>query len=167
MATEEKLPDLLQSNLRIVFCGTAAGHRSAQLGAYYAGRGNTFWSTLHKVGLTPYQLEPENFRKVRDLGLGLTDLAKKKAGMDHVLKEDDFDRDGLTDKIKSASPRILAFTSKNGAKQFLQKRQVRYGPQGHIDKTGLWVLPSTSGAARKHWDLTWWEKLAAEVQPRH
>ena len=87
--------------------------------------------------------------------------------MDHVLEEDDFDRDGLTEKIKAASPRILAFTSKNAAKQFLQKRQVTYGPQGHIGKTELWVLPSTLGAARKHWNLTWWEKLAEVAQSPH
>jgi double-stranded uracil-DNA glycosylase len=167
MAPEEKLPDILQPKLRIVFCGTAAGHRSAQLGAYYAGRGNTFWSTLHKMGLTPYQLDPEDFRKVLDFGLGLTDLAKKKSGMDHVLEEDDFDRDGLIEKIKSASPRILAFTSKNAAKQFLQKRKVEYGPQGRIGATELWVLPSTSGAARKHWDITWWQKLAETGPATH
>ena len=164
MATKEKLPDLLHPNLRVVFCGTAAGHRSAQLGAYYAGRGNTFWSTLHKIGLTPSQLDPEDFRKVLDFGLGLTDLAKKKSGKNQVLEEDDFDRDGLTEKIKSANPDFLAFTSKNVAKQILQKRQVKYGPHGHIGKTELWVLPSTSGAARKHWDLTWWEKLAEVAQ---
>ena len=76
--------------------------------------------------------------------------------MDHVLVDNDFDRGGLIKKIKSASPRIiLAFTSKKAAKQFLRKRQVKYGPQSRIGNTELWVLHSTSGAARRHWDLTW------------
>ncbi len=37
------LPDVLQPDLRVIFCGTAAGTQSAQLGAYYTGRGNYFW----------------------------------------------------------------------------------------------------------------------------
>ena len=32
------LPDLIKPGLRIVFCGTAAGHVSAARGAYYADR---------------------------------------------------------------------------------------------------------------------------------
>ena len=34
------LPDVLAPGLRIVFCGTAVGVTSAQLGAYYARPGN-------------------------------------------------------------------------------------------------------------------------------
>ncbi|GEO17500.1 hypothetical protein [Microvirga aerophila] len=38
----EKLPEVLLPNLKIVFCGTAAGNRSAASGAYYAQPGNRF-----------------------------------------------------------------------------------------------------------------------------
>lgn len=47
------LPDVLKPDLKIVFCGTAAGRESAARGAYYAGSGNSFWKTLHEVGLYP------------------------------------------------------------------------------------------------------------------
>ena len=43
------LPDILQPNLKVVFCGTAAGDASAKKRAYYAGPGNRFWKTLHEV----------------------------------------------------------------------------------------------------------------------
>ncbi|MCX6741231.1 MAG: mismatch-specific DNA-glycosylase, partial [Candidatus Parcubacteria bacterium] len=36
------LPDVLEKGLRIVFCGTAVGDRSAKRRCYYAGRGNKF-----------------------------------------------------------------------------------------------------------------------------
>ena len=49
------LPDLLQPGLALVFCGTAAGRRSAAEGAYYAHPGNLFWRALHAVQLTPRQ----------------------------------------------------------------------------------------------------------------
>lgn len=53
----ERLPDQLGKHLRLVFVGTAAGQRSADLGHYYAGRGNRFWPTIHEVGITPRRYE--------------------------------------------------------------------------------------------------------------
>jgi double-stranded uracil-DNA glycosylase len=47
----EVLPDILELNLSVVFCGSAASSRSASSRAYYAGPGNRFWMILHKVGL--------------------------------------------------------------------------------------------------------------------
>ena len=42
------LKDLLQPNLDIVFCGTAAGEVSARKAAYYAGPGNQFYP-IHSI----------------------------------------------------------------------------------------------------------------------
>lgn len=44
------LDDVLAPNLRVVFCGTAVGVRSAARGHYYAGPGNDFWRLLHGSG---------------------------------------------------------------------------------------------------------------------
>jgi G:T/U-mismatch repair DNA glycosylase len=55
------LPDLLAPNLKIVFCGTAAGNKSAERKAYYAGAGNLFYHTLASSGFTPRILKPEDF----------------------------------------------------------------------------------------------------------
>ena len=43
------LPDVLERGLKVVFCGTALGPTSAQVGAYYAGPGNQFWDVLFSV----------------------------------------------------------------------------------------------------------------------
>jgi len=51
------LPDVLKPGLKVVFCGTAAGNRSAKIKAYYAGRDNQFWAVLHRIGLTPRQFQ--------------------------------------------------------------------------------------------------------------
>ena len=40
------LPDLLDYNLDIVFCGMAASKKSKKVKAYYAGPGNKFWKIL-------------------------------------------------------------------------------------------------------------------------
>ena len=52
------LHDVLEDNLHIVFCGTAASTISAQRGAYYAHPQNKFWRILHETRLTPELLQP-------------------------------------------------------------------------------------------------------------
>ncbi len=84
------LPDLLCENLSLVICGTAAGATSAQLQQYYAKPGNKFWATLYQIGLTPVRLNPAEYLRLLDYGIGLTDLVKGKAGMDHILEQEDF-----------------------------------------------------------------------------
>jgi double-stranded uracil-DNA glycosylase len=154
------LPDILAPDLAVVFCGTAVGAASARRKAYYAGPGNAFWRTLYEVGLTPRLLAPEEYCCITQFGLGLTDLAKTIAGSDEVLSNEHFDRDGLRAKIRLCRPRVLAFTSKRAAKEFLG-RPADYGLLAEkVGDTNLFVLPSPSGAARRYWDKNPWRDLA-------
>ena len=154
------LPDVLASDLDIVFCGTAAGNVSALSGAYYAGPGNVFWSTLFDVGLTPRLLQPKEYREIISFGLGFTDLAKSVAGVDSQLSKDHFDRQRLREVILRYKPKIIAFTSKRAASEFLD-RPVGYGLQPErVGASALFVLPSPSGAARGWWDVRHWQELA-------
>ena len=155
------LPDVLVPGLRIVFCGTAAGTISARRGAYYAGPGNKFWSTLHKVGLTPRQLAPQEYATVTQYGLGLTDLAKLVAGADSTLSPHHFDSKGLRLKLEQYRPQIVAFTSQRAAREFFGF-SVPYGLRPErIGETRLYVLTSTSGMAGRSWSVGAWEELAA------
>ena len=154
------LPDVLRPGLRLVFCGTAAGRRSAAERAYYAHPGNLFWRALFEAGLTPRQLAPAEFPLLSDYGIGLTDLAKRHAGNDSELPRDAFDVPALIAKIERHAPRLLAFTSKNAARAVLGGA-VHYGLQDAvIGNTRLFVLPSPSGQARGHWQLEPWLALA-------
>ena len=159
----EILPDILAPGLRLVVCGSAAGTRSAALGAYYAGPGNRFWGMLHRVGLTPTLFAPAEFRGVLAHGIGLTDIVKTAFGPDSGLKPADFDRDGLRRRIEIFQPRILVFNGKRSASVFLG-RPVAYGHQfdRDIGATRVYVAPSTSGAARGFWDEGHW-RLVAEA----
>jgi TDG/mug DNA glycosylase family protein len=154
------LPDVLQPGLKLVFCGTAAGKRSALERAYYAHPGNLFWRALFEAGLTPHQLAPAEFQQLLDYGIGLTDLAKRHSGNDNQLPHDAFDVPGLIAKIERHAPHILAFTSKNAARAVLD-RPVSYGLQSSaIGSTQLFVLPSPSGQARGHWSVLPWRALS-------
>jgi TDG/mug DNA glycosylase family protein len=158
------LPDVLRPGLRLVFCGTAAGKRSAAERAYYAHPGNMFWRALFEAGLTPRQLAPAEFLKLADFGIGLTDLAKRHAGNDSELPQDAFDVPALIAKIERHAPRMLAFTSKHAARAVLD-RAVNYGLQDKtIAGTQLFVLPSPSGQARGHWNLQPWQALGECVR---
>ena len=86
-----RLPDVLRDNLDVVFVGTAAGRRSAELGVYYAHSGNYFWRTLWQIGLTPRRFAPQDFAKLQSVGIGFTDLSKSGCGMDHAIAVEQFD----------------------------------------------------------------------------
>lgn len=153
------LPDLLQPGLALVFCGTAAGRRSADEGAYYAHPGNLFWRALEQAGITPRRLAPREFPLLPGHGIGLTDLAKLHAGNDNQLPRDAFDVAALIDKIERHAPRLLAFTSKHAGRAALG-RAVDYGLQPErFGQTRVFVLPSPSGQARGHWDIGPWLAL--------
>ncbi len=154
------LPDVLDYNLRVVFCGSAASRVSAREGAYYAGPGNRFWHTLHAIGLTPYCLKPQAFPEVLRFSLGLTDLAKEAFGADRSLPAKSDDPEAVRAKVAHYSPDWLAFTGKRAA-QGLLCRAVGYGIQAEtFGTTRLFVLPSPSGAARRYWNESWWHDLA-------
>ena len=159
------LPDVLGPGLRVVFCGSAAGAVSARVGAYYAGPGNMFWPTLHRVDLTPHLLAPDQFRTVLRYGIGLTDLCKTESGSDADLSRQADDVAALTAKIAQHGPAVLAFNGKRAARVFLAAETLDYGEQvRRIGGTAIHVLPSTSGAARRWWDETFWRRVADAVR---
>ncbi len=157
------LPDILVPDLRVVFCGTAAGSASARKKAYYAGPGNRFWATLEETGLTPERLQPGEFTRLPELGIGLTDICKVLHGSDEEVGTVEFDVDGLRQRLAAVEPANLAFNGKNAARGALE-RDVRYGLQEEqIGGAAVWVLPSTSGAAKRFWDIGPWQELARAI----
>jgi len=154
------LPDVLAPDLDILFCGTAAGTASAVQRAYYAGPGNRFWPTLFDVGLITVALRPRDYARCLEWRLGFTDLAKHVHGSDGALATEHFDAPRLFRLIAAYAPRIVAFTGKRAASEFLG-RGVDYGLlEETVDRSRLFVLPSPSGAARRYWSAGPWRELA-------
>jgi len=166
--TENKtqiLPDILFEGLDVVFCGSAAGSASAKAGAYYGGPGNRFWPILQESGLTPHLLEAHEFRSALQFGIGLTDMSKHQSGADSALSAAGDDPAALARKIGDYAPRVLAFNGKRAAAVFLRnvlESEIKnYGLQPNgLGNTAIFVLPSTSGAARRWWDAAPWRSLA-------
>jgi double-stranded uracil-DNA glycosylase len=166
-ATRHVLPDVLLPDLRIVFCGTAAGTVSAARGAYYAHPQNKFWRVLHTVGLTPRLVRPEEYGELPQWGLGLTDIAKHVSGMDHELPAGALGSEAcaaLTTRISAAEPKLLAFTSLTAGRRLLG-RAAGPGDSGErIGRTRVWLLPSPSPTAGWNWEEKWWRRLAEEAR---
>jgi TDG/mug DNA glycosylase family protein len=165
------VPDVLASDMALVFCGTALGRKSALERAYYANPGNFFWRTLYDIGLTPRRFLPHEYAQLAALGIGLTDMCKTAFGNDDELPCGAFDRHALVKKIRKFEPEIVAFTSKTAASQYLQRStaQMAYGMQPEQQgRTAFYVLPSPSGHARRYWQPQHWQALAEKYkQIRH
>jgi TDG/mug DNA glycosylase family protein len=165
----EKLPDQLQNDLRLVFVGTAASQRSADLGHYYAHPGNRFWRAIHQVGITPRRYEPHEFPALLPLGIGFTDLCKLGAGMDHTALTSPIDVAGFRDKMRRYRPAAIAFTSKKAASLFYGRptTAIELGRQPPLDGfPTVFVLASPSGAASGSWSIKPWQELADSIRAR-
>ncbi|WP_255376154.1 mismatch-specific DNA-glycosylase [Demequina sp. NBRC 110056] len=167
------LPDYLAPGLRVVFCGTAPGLKSAAAGHYYAGPGNQFWTFLHEAGFVPEPLSPGDDVRVLNHGLGLTDLVETMAqSHDRGLP---YDGAALETKVRAHRPSWVAFTSKEAGKAAARHSGQRSPGLGHqawpFGGARVFVLPSPSGRnqGRRDYDgcatrLEWWAELARLVR---
>lgn len=155
------LDDLIAFKLRVVVCGFAAGAASAIERRYYADPRNKFWRAVAEVGLTPRQLSPAEYRELLKFGIGLTDLVKGQAGTDAEVRFEKSHREDLRALVMEYKPPWLCFNGKTAAKKFLGVSRLDYGIQSErIGCTGIFVAPSTSGAAGRYWDIARWRELA-------
>mgnify|MGYP001047338893 CR=1 FL=1 len=157
------LPDVLKTKLKVVFCGTAAGTTSGRLQYYYAKPSNRFWEVLSRTGFTRSRLSPYEYGKLLDFGIGLTDLSKSSQGSDRNVSKEELEIESFRSKILSYAPKAVAFNGKKAGKLYLN-HEVSYGRQfERIGNTVLFVLPSTSGAAARYWNESYWRELAEFV----
>lgn len=163
----EVLPDIVGAEPVVVFCGLAGAESTKTRDHYYESPGNNFWDMLHRSGLTPVRLRPEDDARIVEHGYGLTDLVGH-------WDPPRVDVDELVVKVEAWRPEWLAFTSKGvapWASRALGRRgRPALGPQDwFLGEAQVFVLPGTSGAnQRRDYDgrpdrLSWWQDLASLV----
>lgn len=157
------LPDRLAPDLAVWFVGTAAGPRSAAVGAYYAHPGNRFWRALDEARITPRLFDPHDYPELLDFGIGLTDFCKTSWGVDSEIAREHFDIAGFRRKVVRLKPHALAFTSKTAASLWLGRPtgRIQQGRQAVEDSNSplVFVLPSPSGLATSYWSIEPWRDL--------
>ncbi|WP_322044880.1 G/U mismatch-specific DNA glycosylase [Paraburkholderia sp. J67] len=145
------LPDILQPGLSVLFCGINPGLRAAASGQHFAGRGNRFWRTLYLAGFTQEPFQPEDGKRLLQLGYGLTTaVARPTARADELSKaEIQASTAAFEEKIRRYAPRYVAFLGKMALAEMTHTRVIEWGLQS-ADFAGAraWVLPNPSGLNR-------------------
>ncbi len=142
------LPDVLASNLRVVFCGINPGLYSGAVGHHFARPGNRFWPTLHASGFTPRQFKPEEQFELLTLNLGLTNIvARTTARADELSARELIEgMKRLEIKVAHYRPAVLAVLGISAYRTAWGWPKAELGLQNAPwHATRVWILPNPSG----------------------
>ena len=161
---EGAVPDLLAPGVRVVFCGINPGRVSAAAGAHFANPRNDFWRLLHAAGFTPRILEPKEASGLLDLGIGITNAARRTTRGSGDLRKGDFAGAAarLHEIARTIRPRAIAFVGKTAYSGVFGERPQHGLQERRLGDTALFVLPSTSPAnAAVPWEerVRWFRAL--------
>lgn len=162
--SESAVPDVLGPGVRVVFCGINPGRMSAAAGAHFANPRNDFWRLLHAAGFTPRAYRPEEQFALLELGLGLTNAARRTTRGSGELRKADFAgaAERLAELARTLRPRVIAFVGKAAYQGVFGERPEHGLQERRLGDTALFVLPSTSPAnAAVPWEerLRWFRAL--------
>jgi TDG/mug DNA glycosylase family protein len=138
------ITDIIDHNLRVVFCGINPGLSTAHHGYHFANSNNRFWKVIHQAGFTERLLKPEEEQHLLDTGCGITMLVERPTVEATELARNEL-RDGgeaLKAKMMEYQPRALAVLGKQAFSSAFGIRKVTLG------ETEVWVLPNPSGLNR-------------------
>jgi double-stranded uracil-DNA glycosylase len=164
------VPDVLDTDLRVVFCGINPGRVSAAAGAHFANPRNDFWRLLHAAGFTSRLYAPSEQHDVLAEGIGLTNAAYRTTPGSGDLRRTDFSASEarLERLARELRPLWIGFVGKEAYRGTFADRP-SLGEQGRrLAETRLFVLPSTSPAnAAVSWAerLQWFRQFARLSEP--
>lgn len=148
--------DLLQPNLKLVFCGYNPSIRSGDVGHHYAFPGNRFWRVLHAAGITTRLFAPAEDEQLLALGIGFTNLVARPTRRADELGPEEI-RTGariLHQKLETFRPKVVAYTGIGVYRWFRGTGRYTWGIQPQSAVTGVLdvVVPSPSGLNRMRLD---------------
>ena len=167
-ATKRTTEDLIDYNLRVLFCGINPGIWSGATGFHFAKPGNRFWKTLHLAGFTDRVLHPSEEHELLENGYGITSFCKRTTATAAELSNEEIVEGGklLIKKIKKYKPQILAVLGIGAYRTAFNKPKAKLGLQNEkIGDTRIWLLPNPSGL-NAHYQLADLAKLFGELQER-
>ena len=143
--------DIIDSGLRVLFCGINPGLSSSSLGYPFAHPANRFWKVLHLAGFTEHQLKPEEAEQMLTFRCGVTKLVERPTvqASEVTLQELRSGGQELIEKVEHYKPAALAVLGKQAFERGLGQRGATWGKQTYmIGDTEVWVLPNPSGLSR-------------------
>lgn len=147
------LRDVIGPDLAVLFCGINPSPTSAARGHHFARPGNRFWPAIHRAGLTPRRLAPDEDEELLRYGLGVTNLVDRPTRTAAELGRDEL-RAGapaLTALVEASRPRILAVLGITAWRAAWERPKAELGRQPErVGTAAVWVLPNPSGLNAHH-----------------
>lgn len=158
--------DLIDHNLKVLFCGINPGIWSGATGFHFAKPGNRFWKTLHLAGFTDRLLHPSEEHELLEAGYGITSFCRRTTARADELTTGEFIEGGklLVKKLEKYKPRNLAVLGIGAYRTAFQQPKAQLGLQTEkIGGANVWLLPNPSGL-NAHYQLNDLAKLFREVR---
>ncbi len=142
------VPDLIDYDLQVLFCGINPGLYSAWSGHHFARPGNRFWPALFASGLTKRLVAPNEEHELLRYGCGITNLVDRA-----TLAAGELNRAELVagsaqfcKKVAKYRPRAVAILGVSAFRLAFNSPDATVGPQrDKIADSLVWVLPNPSG----------------------
>lgn len=176
------LPDLVRTELDVIFVGINPSSFSVAQGHYFARRANRFWpcfsasalslSAREALGVT--RLEPRHDRALLDHGFGFTDAVKRASPRASDISAAEFSAavGDLVAKLECFRPKVACFHGIMAYRQVHRalapaRTDPALGPQPvRIGATLLYVVPNPS-PANAHFtpadQVYWYDQLARDL----
>jgi double-stranded uracil-DNA glycosylase len=148
-ARDKTVPDVIASQLKVLFVGINPGLYSAAVGHHFARPGNRFWPALHTAGFTERLLSPWEDQKLLSWGYGITNIVDRATASATELSATELVEGGkrLQDKVRCYHPHLVAMLGVGAYRAAFGRPKAVTGrqPQVLVDETEIWVLPNPSG----------------------
>jgi TDG/mug DNA glycosylase family protein len=165
-AVNRTTEDLIDYNLKVLFCGINPGMWSGATGFHFAKPGNRFWKTLHLSGLTERLLHPSEEHELLENGYGVTSFCKRTTARADELSNEEMIEGGkvLVKKVLEFNPQFLAVLGIGAFRTAFNQPKAKLGLQNEkIGETKIWLLPNPSGL-NAHYQLNDLAKLFSELR---
>lgn len=142
------ISDIIDYDLRVLFCGINPSLYSVAVGHHFARPGNRFWATLFAAGFTDRLYSPSEDRDLLKLGYGLTNVAScATARADELAPEELIaGHMELAQKVQRYRPKCLAVLGVSAYRVAFNQPKAAIGQQKDLFHGALlWVLPNPSG----------------------
>jgi len=134
---------------QFLFCGINPGLYSAATKHHFARPGNRFWPALHLAKFTPRLLAPNESGDLLELGYGITSLVRRATATAREVTAAELvaGRRRLARTVSIYRPCWVAVLGVGAYRVAFGRPRAEVGPQQDtLGDTGIWLLPSPSGA---------------------
>lgn len=151
------LPDLLGTDVRLLFVGINPGLLTVATQSHFGRRGNRFYPALFRAGIIDHPIDassgfdPADVAYLKDRGIGITSMVREATARADELTREEL-RAGavsLTERVAAIRPRVVAFLGITAYRTGFGLPKARPGRQPEpLSGAELWVVPNPSGLNR-------------------